>query len=105
MIDCGEWQVRCHKSLAVFSEFAQKLDADTRRFLGIVLETVIPLRAIEPDLKDRVPDEGQPITAGRDADDAVTRGMAAGQLGDYARRDFIFLGEGADTVPVLLREL
>ena len=73
-----ERQMSGHQELAIRRQLPQKFDADAGRLFGVVLEAIMPLGLIEPDLKHGVAGERQPVAAGRQADHAVSGGMAAG---------------------------
>src|SRR5262245_1328833 len=82
MADGRERQVSGHQRLAVRRQLPQKADPDADRLLGVVLEAVVPVGVLEPDLEHEVPGEHQPIVAGRQADHAMPGGVAAGALED-----------------------
>src|SRR5262245_7947947 len=82
MADGRERQVSGHQLLAVRRQLPQKTDADAGRLVGVVLEAVVPVGVVEPDLEHGVASERQPVAAGRQADHAVPGGVAAGALHD-----------------------
>jgi hypothetical protein len=78
-----------HQRLAGFRQLPQKTDPDAGRLLGVVLEGVVPVGVVEPGRQDGVADERQPVAAGRQADHAVPRGVAAGATDDHPRRHLV----------------
>lgn len=108
-IDCHvaegrERQMSGHQELAIRRQVPQKFDADTSRLFGVVLEAIVPLRLIEPDLKHGVAGERHPVAAGRQADHAVSGGMAAGATDNYARRHLVLLLERPQLSAVVIHE-
>jgi hypothetical protein len=68
MAEGRERQMSGHQELAIRRQLPQKFDADAGRLFGVVLEAIMPLGLIEPDLKHGVAGERQPVAAGRQAD-------------------------------------
>ena len=58
-----ERQMSGHQELAIRRQLPQEFDADAGRLFGIVLEAILPLRLIEPDLKHGVAGEGHSVAA------------------------------------------
>src|SRR5215472_18923689 len=93
-----------HQELAIRRQLPQKFDADASRLFGVVLEAIVPLRLIEPDLKHGVAGERQPIAAGRQADHAVSGGMATGTTDNYARCHLVLILERPQLAAVVIHE-
>src|SRR5262249_16211692 len=89
MADGRKRQVSGHQRLAGRRQLPQKTDPDACRLLGVVFEAVVPVGVLEPDLEHEVPGERQPVAAGRQADHAVSGGVAAGATDDHPRRHLV----------------
>lgn len=76
--------MRRHQCFTARREFGQESNPDASRFLGIVLEAVLPLGIVESGLEHRVTGECQCLTARFDADDAVSRGVTAGPADQHS---------------------
>src|SRR5947209_14598319 len=79
--DGWERQVSGHQRLAGLRQLPQKTDPDADRLLGVVVESVVPVRVIEVIREHGMAEERQPVAAGRQADHAVPEGVAAGATG------------------------
>src|SRR5262245_34381842 len=99
MADGRERQVSGHQRLAGRRQLPQKTDPDAGRFLGVVLEAVVPLGVVEPDREHGVAGERQPVAAGRQADHAVAGGVAAGATDDHPRRHPVLSTEAHPGTP------
>src|ERR1700755_1580775 len=66
---------------------------DGPELLGVVFEAVVPVGVLEPDLEHGVASERQPVAAGRQADHAVTRSVAASACDEHPRRHLVLLLE------------
>src|SRR5688572_1195675 len=104
MADGRERQMSGHQRLAGCRQLPQKTDPDAGRLLGVVFKAVVPLGVVEPDLEHGVASERQPVTAGRQADHAVSGGVAASATNDYPRRQLILCLERTQLVAVLVQE-
>src|SRR6185295_528422 len=93
MADGRERQVSGHQRLAVRRQLPQKTDPDAGRLLGVVLEAVVPVGVLEPDLEHEVPGKHQPVATGRQAYHAVPGGVAAGALDEHPRRHLVLVLE------------
>jgi hypothetical protein len=74
MADGWKRQVSGHQRLAVRSQLPQKTDSDAGRLLRAVLEAVVPVGVLEPDLEYGVAGERQPVAAGRQGGPRCDRG-------------------------------
>ena len=97
--------MRGHQRLAVRRQLPHQTDAHARGLLGVVFETVVPVRVVEPDLEHEVAGEGQPVAAGLEAHHAVPGRVAAGALGAHARRHLDLLPERPQLVAIIVHEL
>src|SRR5688572_11665970 len=102
--DRRERQVRGHERLAVRGQLPQKTNPDAGRLLGVVLEAVVPVRMLEPDLEHGVAGECKAVAAGRQADHAMPGSVAAGALDDHPRRYFVLVLECPEMAAVLVQE-
>ena len=59
---------------------------DADRLLGVVVESVVRVGAIEVIREHGIAEERQPVAAGREADHAAPAGAAAGATDDHPRR-------------------
>ena len=65
--DGRERQVRGQHRIAGRRQFAQETDPDANRLFGIMVESVVPVRAVEMVLKHGIADERQPVVPRRQA--------------------------------------
>src|SRR5215470_7632921 len=87
--DGRERQVTGHQQLAGRGQLAQETDPDADRLLGVVVESVVPIGAVEVVREHGIAEERQPLAAGRQADYAVPAGVAAGATDDHPRRHLV----------------
>src|SRR5262249_46136149 len=66
-----ERQMSGNQRLAGRRQLAQQADTDADRLLGVVVESVVPVGAVEVIREHRIADERQPVAAGRQADHTV----------------------------------
>src|SRR4029077_2451490 len=104
MTDGRERQVSGHQRLAVRRQLPQKTAPDAGRLLGVVFKAVVPVGVLEPDLEHGVAGERQPVASGRQADHAMSGGVAAGALNEHPRRYFILVLERPQLAVVLVQE-
>jgi Enoyl-CoA hydratase/isomerase len=96
--------VGCHQHLARFSKLLQKTDPNARSLLGVVFEAIVPVWLLEPDRQHGVAGECQRFTTRKQADHAVTGGVASGAANHDPWCDLMLLIEPPELVVVLLRE-
>src|SRR5262245_31124315 len=78
-----ERHVSGHQRLAGRRQLPQQTDPDADRLLGVVVERVVPVGAVEMVLEHGIAEERQPLSPGHQADHAVPGGVAAGATDDY----------------------
>ena len=81
-----------------------KTEPDAGRFLGVVLETVVPVRLVETYGQDGVAGEREALAAGCQTDHAVPGSVAPGAMDAHPRRDLMRLLEGPQMAAIRLRE-
>ena len=74
-----------HQPLTGRRQLPQETDPDADRLLGVVVESVVPVGAVEMVREHGIAEERQPVAAGRQADHAVPGGVAAGATDDHPR--------------------
>src|SRR5215470_4968735 len=82
-----ERHVSGHQQLAGRRQLPQQTDPDADRLLGVV--AVVPVGAVEMVVEHGIAEERQPVAAGRQADNAVPGGVAAGALDDHPWRHLV----------------
>ena len=93
-----------HQQLTALSQLPQETDPDTDRFLGIMVERIVPIGAFEMIVKHGITEERHPLAAGRQTDDAVPRCVTAGATDDDSRRHFVLLIEQFQLAAILVQE-
>src|SRR5215467_2543923 len=76
-------QVSGNQRLAGRRQLLQETEPDADRLLGIVVESVVPVGAVEMVREHGIAEERQPVAARCQADHAVPAGVAAGATGDH----------------------
>src|SRR5262245_30621365 len=99
-----ERHVSVHQRLAGRRELAEETEPDLDRLLGLLVEAVVPVRAVEPGREHGVAAEHQPVAARLQADHAVPGGVAAGATDEHPRCHLVFLLERLQPAVVLGQE-
>src|SRR5690606_26468268 len=103
--DGWERQVGCHQQLAGSRHFPQKAGADADCLLGIMFESVVPVRVVESDCEHRVAGKRQCLATGRQADYAMPGGVTTRAADDHPRSHFVLVLEWPQVASVLFNKL